>query len=86
MKLIVTDAKCYALMADKSTDESNQFAVIIKFLKEKQVADVFVGIIQAVSTDAASLMGAIEPFFQGKGNDIKKAIFVGFDGCNVMRL
>jgi hypothetical protein len=82
----IRDAKCYALMADESTDESNreQFAVIIKLLKGKQVADVFVGIIQVVSTDAASLMEAIERFLQGKGIDIKKAIFVGFDGCNVM--
>ncbi|XP_053390185.1 uncharacterized protein LOC128553096 isoform X2 [Mercenaria mercenaria] len=82
----IRDAKCYALMADESTDEANreQFAVFIKFLKGKQVTDAFMGVIRVVSTDAASLMEAIERFLQGKGIDIKKAIFVGFDGCNVM--
>lgn len=35
-------------------------------------------------TDALSLMNAIQTFCLGKGIDIARCRFVGFDGANVM--
>ena len=83
----VRSAPFYSLLADESSDEAHkeQFAVLIRCPSGiNKVKDHFLGIIHVERTDAASLMEAIETFLHRKQLDIKKAYFVGFDGCNTM--
>ena len=81
----VRNADAYALLTDKSSDESHreQFAILAKFKIGSTVGDYYLGIIEVQRTDAASLMAAIEHFLIAKGVNTSKAAFVGFDGCFV---
>ena len=79
-------AESYALLADEPSDEAHreQFAVLVRFKDCRQIKELFLGIIELKRTDAESFMTAIQNFLTTKGVDITKAVFVGFDGCNVM--
>ena len=79
-------ADAYALMADESSDQAHRehFAVLVKFEWQGKIEEHYINIIHVIHTDAASLMKAIEDFLNCKNVDIKKAMFVGFDGCNTM--
>ncbi|XP_052245734.1 uncharacterized protein LOC127854716 [Dreissena polymorpha] len=46
--------------------------------------DHFMGLVNVERTDAESLLNAINQFCIGKGIDIRRCRFVGFDGANVM--
>ena len=79
-------ADMYSLLADESSDDSHreQFAILCRFSFKCKVDDYYLGLIEVTGTDSASLMEAIERFLMAKGNDITKAVFVGFDRCNTM--
>ena len=79
-------ATYFTLLADESSDDAHraQFAIITRFWRDGSIQDCFLGIVRLARTDAESLMTAIETFLVAKGIDIKKAAFVGFDGCNTM--
>ncbi|WAR08290.1 ZMYM1-like protein [Mya arenaria] len=83
----VKSANMYSLLADESSDESHreQFAILVRIKGESgALEDYFLGITHVKKQDAESLMSAIEDFLLRKGLDIRKALFVGFDGCNTM--
>lgn len=80
------EASFFTLLADESTDEQNreQMVIFIKWPSESDNRSHFAGIINVEKTDAESLMNAIQMFCVGKGLDLAKCRFVGFDGANVM--
>jgi len=45
---------------------------------------MFICLVNVKRTDAESLLTAIHQFFVGKGIDIRRCRFIGFDGANVM--
>lgn len=80
------DAKCFALLADESTDEANreQFSLMCKWLHNNEVKEHYIGLIHVEKTDAFSLLAAIEQFFVAKHVDLTHVRFLGFDGTNTM--
>lgn len=80
--------QAFALLADESSDQGHreEFAVLVRYIdpETNEVKEQYLGIIHVQRTDANSLMQALETFLIGKNIDMKKALFVGFDGCNVM--
>lgn len=80
------EATWFSLLADESSDEGNreQFAVLVRFIRDGTEKEAFLGLVHLHKTDAESLMLAIENFLLANGVDITRAIFVGFDGCNTM--
>ncbi|XP_062569444.1 uncharacterized protein LOC134231500 [Saccostrea cucullata] len=82
----IRKAEWYSLLADESADDANreQFAVIIRFVDGGKIREVFLGLLKLQCTDAESLTSSLESILIAKGLDVSKAIFVGFDGCNVM--
>lgn len=65
----LNEAKCYALLADESSDANRreEFAILARFRRNGKVGDHYLGLIEVQRTDTESLMKEIERFLIAKG-------------------
>lgn len=81
----IHEQPCIAIMADETTDSGNleQFSIFGRF-PHNMGMEHYLGMVHVEQTTAKSLMEALSSFLLAKGIDIKKVVFIAFDGCNTM--